>query len=205
MNKELKLIKEQAELTYQKLSDKERTLFEFDKCVLCDGPINSKVLAIARDLGRDEVEEEVPLIGPAGSLFRFIEMKLGVESFKCNVVPYKPHYNKVFPKQVREKFYPIVHSLIELVKPKAVIIMGNEALELFTGISGGILNFVMEERPIYEAKFNLPLFPIAHPSYIIRQGVTLESLKTNKNDKKVFKELFFHNIYAAWKFVGDVK
>ena len=202
---EIEVIKEQAEFTYKNLSKKEKELFEFDTCVLCDGSVNANVLTIARDLGRDEVEEGVPLIGAAGSLFRYIEMKMRVESFKCNIVPYKPWNNKVFPKQIREKFYPIVYSLMELVKPKAIIVLGNEAFELFTGVYGGITNFAQDEKPIYEAKFDLPLFAAVHPSYLTRQGITIESLKTNRNHKKIFKELFFHNIYRAHKFVGDVK
>ena len=205
MVKELELIKEEAIKIQNSLSTEEKKLFEFDKCVLCDGPIDANVMVVARDLGKDEIKEGVPLIGAAGSLYRLVEDSLNAEAFLCNIVPFKPMYNKAFPKNIREQFYPIVDKLIKVVKPKAILAMGNESLCLFLGLESGILNFALDRQPLYGGRYHdIAIFPIAHPSYLIHNGVNSFTLKRNKEKRNMFKELFYFNIYRAFKFAGDI-
>lgn len=200
-------IKEQAEQIYQSLTEKEKQLFHCDKCVLYDGSVESRIVTIARDLGKDEIEKGVPLIGAAGSIFRFVEAAFEYPTFKINTVPFRPTDNIVFPLEIRKKFKNIIDSIIEVVNPRAIIVMGNEALETFVYPRyRGITQYANDDgfEMLYKGR-KLQIFPVVHPSYLIRQGINFKSLKDNKEHNKIFKELFFKNIYRAYKFVEENK
>ncbi len=208
MDEQLLELKNKSLQIYNNLSDKEKQLFEYDKCVLCDGPIDSKIVVVARDLGREEIQKGVPLIGAAGLLFRFVETGLGCDSFLCNTVPFKPVGNKSFPLEIRHKFKIIIECIIrDIIKPKAVIVIGNEALETFVYPRyRGITQYANEDGfEVDYCNHKLMIFPIVHPSYLIRQGLTLKSLKESREHNRMFKELFFRNIYRAHKFVENIE
>jgi len=205
----LKKIEELALSIYKNLSNSEKDLFEYSKCVLSDGPIDAKMMVVARDLGKDEIEEEVPLIGQAGSLFRLAENELGIETYKTNIVPFKPKNNQAFPKEIRTKFRPVLLYQIKLVKPEIIIAMGNESLSELTGLSaGGIMQKIYEGDVFNSAKDILPkclIYPCIHPSFLIRKGITMESLKTDSDHKQLVTELLISPLFKANKYLQGNK
>lgn len=138
------------------------------KVVLFAGNPKADILVVARDLGRDEVEQGEPLIGRAGSLFRKDASRLGFKVLRdflmTNTVPLWPKGNKAFPKEIRELFRPILTSVVAAVNPKFILTLGNEAMSMFLPIETGITKVAGETYQVG----NMTIMPCAHPSYIVR-------------------------------------
>jgi uracil-DNA glycosylase family 4 len=161
-------------------------------CVLSDGDFPNDFMVIGRDLGEQEIIKGVPLIGPAGSLFRRCEQhllsikKLEKPIFKTNLVPFKPIGNLAFPPNVRLFFRPILKELIELVKPKVIFTLGKESFFDLSGISRPVLDcvrskehFVLKDSLKIDAI--IKLVPCVHPSYLIRRGkISIETLEVGQ-------------------------
>ncbi len=114
--------------------------------ILYAGNLNAKIGLLARDLGKEEVMNNQPLIGTAGQLVRrniyehinkskppkdeiFFYDIMNYVMF-TNLVPFKPIGNKVFPEKVRKRFAPyIAEFLIEHWKGNFLITLGTEAFK----------------------------------------------------------------------------
>lgn len=213
---QIEKIKEYCIQIYNELTPPEKELFDYPKCVLCDGDVNSKLMIIARDLGADEVKREIPLIGAAGQLVRFLE-SLYLQSniltqriYITNIVPFKPKDNKVFPLDIRVKFLPILKLQILLVKPKAIIALGNEALSTLSNSAFGlgIINETIHGKIHNLSEYfehSCPVIPSCHPSYLLRKGVTINTLgeKNAEEQRKYFQELLAQPMKRAIKIMNN--
>lgn len=143
---------------------------ETHKVVLCGGNPNASIMVVARDLGKDEIEKEEPLIGRAGQLLRKGSVMVGfdpvLDFFMCNTVPLKPKGNKSFSDLVRADFKWILNDLFKIILPTHVITLGYEATKtIFPECTkmGPFVGMMFEKRGV-------KIFPNFHPSYISRQG-----------------------------------
>lgn len=95
--------------------------------VLCAGTLNSNLCFFARDLGKDEVQAQQPLVGAAGKLVRTGVYKAIFGKEPCspqnlsdvldyillaNTVPYKPPGNKAYSEKVKKRFRPFIEKLL---------------------------------------------------------------------------------------------
>jgi len=152
---------------------------EYKKVVLFDGNPDANIMVVARDLGKDEVKLNKPLIGQAGSLFRKISVSLGftptVDFFMCNTVPLKPFNNIAFSDDLRDKFSWILKELVYIVSPSYILCLGRESTEFF--LKRPLKNMkevVATEFSMYWGNKNIFVYPSYHPSYILRlsrQGI----------------------------------
>lgn len=162
---ELEVLKDAAEFfsAREKFSE-----VEINKVVLYDGNPDAEIMVIARDLGQKEVELGVPLIGPAGSLFRNVSKEEGFDPtkdfFLCNTVPLKPKGNKAFSQEVRSKMSWVLKELVNIVSPNYYLLLGKEATECM-GLPVGRMGDVVGRE--FDVGGNI-LFPSYHPSYIKR-------------------------------------
>ena len=116
--------------------------------ILFAGSLDAPFCVLGRDLGRDEVAAEQPLIGAGGRLVRtgFYRAAHGVDPPKSdrrlesvldrvlltNTVPYKPPGNKAYSTQVKERFRPFVAELLAVHwRGERLITLGTEAFEWF--------------------------------------------------------------------------
>lgn len=115
--------------------------------VLFGGNIESNICFFARDLGRDEVKAQQPLIGAAGRMvrggvFQFLHGKKAENKenydeaaqkiLLTNTVPYKPPGNKAYPQKVIKRFRPFMDELLKSHwGGKWIIPLGAEALKWF--------------------------------------------------------------------------
>ena len=208
MNKELKLeqIYEDIMLMQHKLSSKEKKEFQSSKCVLYSGDVNYKTLVIGKDLGWSELKQSIPLIDKSGKFFRLIESQMNLSSFITVAVPFKASTHKGFSQEIRIKFRPFIKEIIRTIDPKSIILLGNEALSLMTDNCSGIMSWSQED-PVYwqcgDKSYNT--FATVHPSFLTMKDITYQSLKTNHQHKKMFKEFFFRNFLKAHQFAGNIK
>jgi len=116
--------------------------------VLYGGNLQSKLCFFGRDLGKDEVYVQQPLIGSAGRLVRqgFYEALHQKKAHSpeelntvcdrlllTNTVPYKPPGNKAYAVAVKERFRPFVASLLVFYwSGNQIITLGTEAFKWFT-------------------------------------------------------------------------
>lgn len=71
---------------------------------------------------------------------------------------------------LKKEYLPELERLVEevsVIKPKAVIALGNTALWAFTGIGSGITN---ERGNMYDSQLvpSMVVFPTYHPAYVLR-------------------------------------
>ena len=117
--------------------------------VLCAGSLAAPVCVFGRDLGKDEVLHGQPLIGAGGRLVRegllrafdpsppkksdkTLEKALDF-ALLTNTVPYKPPGNKAYSERVKDRFRPIVATLLAgLWQGDRVLTLGTEAFRWFS-------------------------------------------------------------------------
>jgi len=131
--------------------------------VLYGGNLNSQLCFFGRDLGKDEVMAQQPLIGSAGRLVRAgfyqaLHQKSATSKEELNTVcdrllltntvPYKPPGNKAYAVAVKERFRPFVASLLVFYwGGNQIITLGTEAFKWFApyGKKGEIDAFFKRE------------------------------------------------------------
>lgn len=131
--------------------------------VLYAGNLKSNLCFFGRDLGKDEVRAEQPLIGAAGTMVRegfYLAMhnqkpkgRKDLDSIcdrvlLTNTVPYKPPGNKAYETKVKERFRPFLERLLTIHwQGNQVITLGTEAFKWFApyGAKGEINKFFQRE------------------------------------------------------------
>jgi len=181
------------------------------KPILYAGNLKSEICFFGRDLGRDEVFAEQPLIGAAGKMVRngFYESIYGqkatdrdqVNKICCqrllltNTVPYKPPGNKAYAPEVKERFRPFIEKLlVSQWQGRYIITLGTEAFKWFSpyGAKGEILQFFQRDDK-YCAKLSLNLNAFNEDSIQYQRKVTLLPLPhpspLNQKYYKMFPQL----------------
>lgn len=202
-NEDYKGIRKAVDIEY---GDKFDDIQHEDNPIIFEGDSDCDIMVIARDLGRNEVEKERPLIGKAGQLFRrlinFMDLKDNI--YMTNLVPYKPNNNKAFPKDVRDKFYPLLLEQIDYIDPDVIITLGRIATsDLFNNSINSLTGFMKDyyqkaseydydvdyfKQQIYVDNWMERLLSAYHPSYLSHKGVSKYNIikkidKPEKNNK----------------------
>ncbi|OPZ77154.1 MAG: Uracil DNA glycosylase superfamily protein [Alphaproteobacteria bacterium ADurb.Bin438] len=90
----------------------------------------------------------------------------------CNIVPYKPLSIGFNMASEVKRFMPFTKKLIELVKPKLIIILGGVALKAITKSDKG-LSSLRGEFFKYKNNDDVEIMSCAifHPSYLIKNPI----------------------------------
>lgn len=129
------------------------------------------ILFLAEAPAATEIEEDQPLVGKAGKIFRsaFNLSRLNREKFLitnivlCSNLKDGKTFNP--PEEAVKKCAVYWQQLVELCKPRLIFIMGGMAKDIF-GIKGPIT----EERGKFFKYKDIDLFLTIHPSYVLRNG-----------------------------------
>ncbi|WZO99443.1 uracil-DNA glycosylase family protein [Isosphaeraceae bacterium EP7] len=165
--------------------------------VLYAGSLAARVAIMGRDLGKDEVAAGQPLIGAGGRLvrggiYRAIHnaeppaKDKGLESvldhvLLTNTVPFKPPGNKAYPDKVKERFRPLVASLlVEHFTGRKILTLGTEAFRWYSCYAAdGVFDEFWARADRYEADLDctirvdtpdgtrtkvVTISPLPHPS-----------------------------------------
>lgn len=142
--------------------------------ILYAGNLNSQVCIFARDLGKDEVQQQQPLVGAAGKLVRrgvyrailhqeptqdaHLQVVLDYVLL-TNTVPYKPPGNKAYSEAVKKRFRPFLEQLLVLYwQGNKIITLGNEAFNWFAPYAAkGALKEFFERSDRYSASIEVTL------------------------------------------------
>ncbi len=160
--------------------------------VFCDGVATSSLLVIGEAPGRDEDRIGKPFVGRAGHLLDAMLSSIGrsrnENALISNVIFWRPPGNRTPTPEEVAMCRPFVIRLVELMRPKAVALMGGAAAQALSGLEGGVMRARGTWRSIETADGAVPALVMLHPAFLLRQPATkrtawrdLLSLETELN------------------------
>jgi uracil-DNA glycosylase len=161
--------------------------------VLFAGSLDAQVAIMGRDLGKDEVAAGQPLIGAGGRLvrggvYRSIHgaeppaQDRGLESvlgrvLLTNTVPFKPPGNKAYADKVKERFRPLIASLlVEHWQGHRILTLGTESFRWYAYYAeSGVFDEFWARPDRYEADLDC-LLRVETPDGPRTKAVTVSPL-----------------------------
>ena len=158
--------------------------------ILYAGNLQSPLCFFGRDLGRDEVHAQQPLIGAAGTLVRqgFYQVIHGKKTSNpkelqtvcdrvllTNTVPYKPPGNKAYLVKVKKRFRPYIERLLVVHwQGNQIITLGTEALKWYAPYTEkGKLDIFFKRSDRYEAKLTVSVTATDETGTQFSKSITL--------------------------------
>lgn len=136
--------------------------------VFGEGALPADVMVIGEAPGRDEDREGKPFIGQAGTLLdkmlAAIDLDRAQNVYVTNVLPWRPPQNRDPKPEEIAMLLPFLEKHVALVQPKALVVMGNIACQAVLHKRG-----ITRLRGDWAEAFGLPVLPMFHPAYLLRQ------------------------------------
>ena len=143
--------------------------------VFSAGSPSAKIMIIGEAPGRDEDFKGEPFVGRAGQLLDKMLFSIGLSReasdaeksvYITNVMPWRPPENREPTQDEIDMMLPFLKRHIELVKPDVLVAMGNISCQSLIGRRG-----ITKIRGIWAEAFGLPVLPMLHPAYLLRNPV----------------------------------
>ncbi len=139
--------------------------------VVGEGALNSPIMFVGEGPGEEEDKSGRPFVGRAGRLFDKIleSVKLNrSDVYITNVVKCRPPKNRVpMPDEVSACEHYLM-AQIELINPKIVVPLGATAMKFFLG--NEVKSITAARGRLFEWKGGIKIFPMFHPSYLLRNA-----------------------------------
>lgn len=122
-------------------------------------------------------------VGRAGKLLDLAFGGLGItdeDIYICNILKCRPPENANPTTSQAEQCIGYLNRQIELVKPKAIVLLGGQALKFLLDTESGIT----KSRGSWTEYINIPVMPTFHPAALLRD-----------NNKKIY---MWKDIREAW-------
>ncbi len=136
--------------------------------VFADGTPGARVMIIGEAPGRDEDREGKPFVGRAGQLLdrmlAAIDLDRTENVYITNVLPWRPPQNRDPKPEEIGMMKPFLERHIALAKPEVLVVMGNISCQAVLGKRG-----ITRLRGNWDQALNLPVIPMFHPAYLLRQ------------------------------------
>ncbi len=170
-------VAKQAAKTAGSLVDLRAAMEAFDLCdlkrgarqlVFADGTPGARVMIIGEAPGRDEDREGKPFVGRAGQLLDRMLAAIGLDRrenvYITNVLPWRPPQNRDPKPEEIGMMKPFLERHVALAKPEVLVVMGNISCQALLGKRG-----ITRLRGKWDQALNLPVIPMFHPAYLLRQ------------------------------------
>jgi uracil-DNA glycosylase family 4 len=134
-----------------------------------EGPSSSPVMLVGEAPGAQEDQTGRPFVGRAGRLLTMAMTEAGIdrsEVFITSVIKCRPPKNRKPKKSEVEACLPYLEAQMELVKPRAVVLMGNVATRAILGIDG----VTSRHGQLHRGRFILTF----HPAAVLRNKNLME-------------------------------
>ena len=125
--------------------------------------------------GREEDFKGEPFVGRAGQLLDKMLFSIGLSReasdaeksvYITNVMPWRPPENREPTQDEIDMMVPFLNRHIELVNPNVLVEMGNISCQSLIARRG-----ITKIRGIWAEAFGLPVLPMLHPAYLLRNPV----------------------------------
>ena len=160
-----------------------RAIAEFQGCplrtlgatqsVYARGNPNGPILVIGEGPGAEEDRAGQPFVGKAGRLLDRMLDSAGLldQVFITNTVFWRPPGNRTPTSQEQAVCAPFVERTFELLKPRAVLLVGAAAAKSILRADEGILKLrgQWKEWRLAEGDVSAPALPTLHPAFLLRQ------------------------------------
>lgn len=173
------------------------------------GPFHPKLMIIGEAPGSLENATGVPFVGPSGELLDKFLHKAGISRAECyitNVVKYQPPFNDLQrlhlisddngnPITIQESTERLWSEEIRVLKPNAILAVGDLALKATTGLTG-ILNYrgsILRSRD-----GDYKVIPTVHPAALFKRVEWDDEKQEAKGGLPfVYSKLIQHDINRA--------
>ena len=155
--------------------------------------MKSKYLGLAEAPGKEEVEQETPLVGPAGEIWEKEVERIGFEredfvlinSVQCRPVVGRRNGKPTFNEMINCGFW--INKYIETVRPEKILAMGNYAVwSLFR--TGNTLGGIMASSGKFIGNYGkIPVYACIHPASLLYHN---DNKTLFRKSLKNFKEVY---------------
>ena len=156
--------------------------------VFSDGNPKSEIMLIGEAPGHDEDIQGKPFVGRSGKLLdKMLEaIELNREKvYIANIIPWRPPSNRRPTDEEIEICLPFIKKHIELIKPKALMLLGSTATFALLKNTEGITKIRGNWVDLNLNSISVPTLPTFHPAFLLRQPAqkkhVWEDLKSLKN------------------------
>ena len=139
--------------------------------VFSRGNPEAKLMVIGEAPGRDEDIQGKPFVGPSGQLLdRMLgAIALGADDYYVtNVVNWRLTKNRDPKPAEIDICRPFIEKHIELVQPKALLLVGGISMTAMTGLTGIMKNHGQWQDVTIAGKV-YPALPLYHPAFLLRR------------------------------------
>jgi DNA polymerase len=137
------------------------------------GRADADLLFVGEGPGEQEDIQGLPFVGRAGQLLTQLIEGIGLtrdDVYIANVVKCRPPGNRDPEPDEIEACAPWLDRQLVLIRPKAIVTLGNFATKLLLGTKEGITKLRGRDFPFSRAGVDAVLFPTLHPSAVLRSG-----------------------------------
>ncbi|MBQ9772597.1 MAG: uracil-DNA glycosylase [Lentisphaeria bacterium] len=130
------------------------------------GSQQTELMFIGEGPGADEDEQGVPFVGKAGELLTKMIRAMKYdrsEVYIANIVKCRPPGNRNPSDEEAAICLPILKRQIELVNPKAIVLLGAVPLKYLMGMTG-----ITRQRGKWMEYNGIQVMPTYHPAYLLR-------------------------------------
>lgn len=151
------------------------------KVVFGSGSPTADVMFVGEAPGRDEDQRGRPFVGRAGKVLDKWIAEAGLtrpEVYITNVVKCRPPDNRDPREAEVEACRKYLRVQIALIQPKVIVTLGRFAGNLLSGQSEVAMRILRSRPWLYEDEVTgvkLPVCPVYHPAYVLRQGPRVEN------------------------------
>ncbi len=166
------------------------------KCELCKsrknvvigrGNIHSKLLLVGEGPGKQEDEQGLPFVGPAGKLLSLLLDALLIKEdmyYITNIVKCRPPLNRVPYEEEANMCMPYLRNQVRLINPKIIVCMGATSIKYLVDKNEKITQI----RGQWIKKQQFWMMPTFHPAALLRDETKKECLW--EDFKKVKEKLY---------------
>lgn len=140
--------------------------------VFADGNPAAPVMVLGEAPGREEDQQGLPFVGPAGQMLDRMFGAIGFSRtaadpaqaiYITNILPWRPPQNRDPTPEEIAMFMPFVAAHVALIAPKVLVLLGNTPCAGVLGQRG-----ITRLRGQWAQAFGLPVLPMFHPAYLLR-------------------------------------
>jgi DNA polymerase len=136
--------------------------------VFADGDPDARLMFIGEGPGQEEDRQGLPFVGAAGQKLNEMIAAMGLKReqvYIANVVKCRPPGNRVPTPIEMATCGPYLKRQIEIVRPEAIVLLGNTAAKALLVDPVGITQL----RGHWQDLWGIPVMPTFHPAYLVRQ------------------------------------
>lgn len=146
--------------------------------VFSDGNPRAKIMLLGEAPGADEDRQGKPFVGTSGQLLDRMLATIGLNRtdnvFISNVIFWRPPGNRTPTEAEIAACWPFCARAISLMQPKLLIVAGGIAAKTVLQTTEGITRLRgrwQSYQPEEPTQPPIPVLPIFHPAYLLRQAV----------------------------------